>query len=365
MTENTETDPLDGFTDGETRIGRRRERKRTRRVLIAVLALVGLLGTGVVTAYVVLGQQIQRNIEWLADPFDAIPTRPPSPTPTDGSGAPVNILLLGTDSRISAGDPSQWRAGAQRTDAILLVHLPADRDGAFVMSIPRDSWVPVPGHGEAKINAAFSYGGPSLLIQTVEQLTGVHIDHFAVTDFEAFAALTDELGGVEITIPEDTYDRRRRETIPAGTYHMDGQEALDYVRQRYGLPGGDFDRVERHQNWIRAIAKSALTREVLTNPVTLTRLITTVSHSVSVDEDFTVAAMRDLALSLRDVRADDVTFLTAPVTGTGWSPDGTQSIVLLDDERMTLLSRAFADDAVGDFLAEHGDEYVRLGSTVR
>ena len=102
----------------------------------------------------------------------------------------------------TAGDPTQWEAGAQRTDAIMLVHLAADRKSAAAISIPRDSWVPIPGYGEAKINAAFSYGGPALMIRTVEDLTGVRIDHFAVTDFESFEALTDSLDGVEITVPD-------------------------------------------------------------------------------------------------------------------------------------------------------------------
>lgn len=192
-------------------------RRRRRRVLIALLSALGVLGAVGLGIWFYADWQIERNIEWIDDPFAALPSRPPVSTPstrdqpvtsttapgtsgtTEGPqdssavrrGDPVNLLFLGSDSRISAGDPSLWQAGAQRTDAIMLVHIPSHREEIFVMSIPRDSWVPVPGHGDAKINAAFSYGGPSLLVQTFEQLTGVRIDHLAVVDFASFVELTD------------------------------------------------------------------------------------------------------------------------------------------------------------------------------
>lgn len=366
--------PEDGGGSAPSRhdalVEKRRSRSRTRRVLIGLAVLLGLLGVGAVVAWQAVNAQIRNSIEWLDDPFEALPTRPPVVTPTppsDGSavvGPPVNILFLGSDSRISAGDPTQWEAGAQRTDAIMLLHIPANREEVYVMSIPRDSWVPIPGHGDAKINAAFSYGGPTLMIQTVEQLTGVHIDHFAVVDFQSFAKLTDMFGGVEITIPDTTYDRRRHETIPAGTYQMNGEEALDYVRQRYGLPGGDFDRVERHQNWIRAVAVKAMDQGALDNPAEITRILLAVSEFVSTDEAFTIDAQRDLAYSLRGIeREQDLNLFTAPVAGTGWSPDGRQSIVRLDNERLSPLVAAIADDTIENFLNNHPD-YQTLGETV-
>src|SRR5690606_1285100 len=154
---------------------------------------VVLIAGGLAIAALVVQSQIKAEIDYLEDPFDELTERPDIAEGEEGEADPLNFLVLGSDSRISAGDPDQWEFGAQRTDAILLVHVPGDRQSAQVMSIPRDSWVDVPGWGMYKINAAFSFGGPALLIQTVEQLTGVHIDHFAVTDFEAFAALTDEL----------------------------------------------------------------------------------------------------------------------------------------------------------------------------
>ena len=265
--------------------------------------------------------------------------------------------MLGSDSRISAGDPANWAYGAQRTDAIMLVHISGDRQSVQVMSIPRDSWVPIPGYGDAKINAAFSFGGPSLMIETVEQLTGVRIDHFAIADFESFAALTDDLGGVEITLPNGMDSRGV--TLDPGTYTLTGEQALVYVRERYSLTRGDFDRVQRQQNWMRAILRESFDDGALTNPILLTSLLGTAAGAMTVDDGFTMEEMTSLALSLRDIRPSDLTFLTVPTSGTGWSDDG-QSIVNLDRTAFDALMVAVYDDAAADYV-ETNPELETLG----
>ena len=114
----------------------------------------------------------------------------------------MNILLLGSDSR---GDPWTWpkqgAASNQRSDTMMWVHIPADRKNIFLMSIMRDTWVDIPGHGEAKINAAMAFGGVPLVVQTLEGLFNNRIDHVAIVDFEGFKAITDALGGVEVDVP--------------------------------------------------------------------------------------------------------------------------------------------------------------------
>ncbi len=338
----------------------RRRRTKGRAAVIVAFSLLALLGVAAVGGYFALRALL--SPERIDDPFAALPTRPPALEPEDGR-APVNILMLGSDSRVSAGDPSQWSYGAQRTDAIMLLHIPGDREGAYVMSIPRDSWVSIPGHPDAKINAAFSWGGPTLMIQTVEQLTGVRIDHFAVADFESFAALTDAVGGVDITVPEDSYAFGNL-TFAAGEYHMDGEQALTYARQRYGLPGGDFDRVQRQQNWVRGIARSAFQRDVLTNPAELLTFLRTAIQSVAVDEGFTLNEMRGIAMTMTGVRPENVQFMTVPHAGTGRSPDGRQSIVVVDRERLDPLMAAVAEDRLAEYLGEHSDDVRMLGSVV-
>jgi len=178
----------------------RRPGRGWRIALLSVLAifLVLTLATGGLALWV--RHSIASGIEFIADPFAGIPARAPQQKVAAGEEPAVNILVLGTDSRTSASDPSQWKEGAQRTDAIMIVQVSGDRKTVSVMSIPRDSWVEIPGHGQGKINAAYSYGGPSLTIHTVENLTGIHIDHFAVANFESFVALTDEIGGVRINL---------------------------------------------------------------------------------------------------------------------------------------------------------------------
>ena len=331
-----------------------------------LLSIVGLLAVGTVAGYLGLRGLAQQSLQSIGDPFEELPSRPPAPSATaeEDTTPPVNILLLGSDSRISAGDPTQWSYGAQRTDAILLLHLRGDRQGAFVISIPRDSWVNVPGHGEAKINAAYSWGGPALLIQTVEELTGVHIDHFAVADFESFAALTDSVGGVEITVAEDSYAYGALQ-FAAGTYLMDGEEALRYARQRVGVPGGDFGRIQRQQNWMRSFARAVLDRNnFLQNQAAMLEFLLVARREVAVDEAFTLDKMRGYLMTLGTFASDQVQFLTVPTQGTGRSPDGRQSIVVLDRERFDAIMAAVREDRLGPYLASGETGAQVLGEAV-
>lgn len=351
--------------------------RRHRLSFIALLVALGILtalALGALTLAWSLQTRLDRNIERIPalvlHPEDSaaavVGTKPVHPDDSwagTGSGAaPVNFLLLGTDSRISAGDPTQWNIGAQRTDAIILAQLAADREAMTIMSIPRDSWVEIPGHGTHKINAAYSFGGPHLTVRTVELLTGAPIDHVAITDFDSFSALTDQLGGVDITLSQPlTLDEV---TLEPGTHRLDGEQALHYARERYNVAGGDFGRVQRHQNWMRSIMARAFEVDLLTDPRRLVGFLDVVSQSVAVDEGFKIGEMRDLALDARHLRPPDVRFITAPHHGTGWSPDGRQSIVVLDDDAMHQVSDAFAEGTIADLLETDPEIAPRLGGEV-
>ena len=339
----------------------RRPGRGWRIALLSVLAifLVLTLATGGLALWV--RHSIASGIEFIADPFAGIPARAPQQKVAAGEEPAVNILVLGTDSRTSASDPSQWKEGAQRTDAIMIVQVSGDRKTVSVMSIPRDSWVEIPGHGQGKINAAYSYGGPSLTIHTVENLTGIHIDHFAVANFESFVALTNEIGGVRVNLK--TPQTLAGKELGAGAQVLDGQQALAYTRERSSLPNGDFDRVKRQQTWMRSIVSRVLTNGTLSSPTALYSFLKTASRTVAVDESFTLNQMQSLALETRHLHSNDIRFMTVPTAGTGTSTDG-QSIVKLDSDADAPLFKAFAEDRVSAYLAEHPDAVELLPATV-
>ncbi|MGW2092768.1 LCP family protein [Promicromonospora sukumoe] len=331
----------------------RRGRRGKRLVAGIVVGALLLVGGGATAAWFGYRASLDGNLERI-DAFEGLDeTTRPSAAPA-GPDTPVNILVLGSDSRISAGDPNAWEAGAQRTDAIMLVHLSADRQTAAAISIPRDSWVPIPGYGEAKINAAFSYGGPSLMIQTVEDLTGVRVDHFAVTDFESFTTLTDSLDGVEITVPDGAGGSVRQA--------MNGEEALAFARERHALANGDFGRVQRQQAWMRAIVAKANNNR--SDPLKMAGFLEAVTSSVAVDEGFTFDRMQELFQSAGDISTNDITFMTAPYSGTGRSADG-QSIVVLDRATFDPLMAAVAKDELPDLLAANPDNMDVLPAVVQ
>jgi anionic cell wall polymer biosynthesis LytR-Cps2A-Psr (LCP) family protein len=281
-------------------------RGRTLLIALGVVVTVGL------AVPVLLTRHYDNNVERFGDPFAGLESKE-RPVKPKKSAQSLNFLVLGSDSRISAGDPSQWMAGAQRTDAIMLMHVPADRRSVQLVSIPRDSWVPIPGHGKNKINAAFSIGGAGLLVATVERLTDVRIDHVLVADFTGFTALTDSIGGVRL-----------------GQQNMNGVQALAYVRQRHGLPGGDLGRVERQQAWIKAVADKLIATTSMSNPIKLSRTMNDLTSLLAVDDRLTGSKMRSTALSLRKLDSNDIHSITAPVRASGY--EGAQSVLYLADE---------------------------------
>jgi LCP family protein required for cell wall assembly len=329
-------------------------------LVVLATVLVGIVGAA---AGLLLERQraYDRNIERIPAAFPEDDGRPaPAPDPPDTApGRAENWLLVGSDRRAdqsTTGDGAaepEWRFGAQRADTIMLVHLPADRSRLYLVSFPRDAWVPIEGYGNAKINAAFSYGGPPLLITTVEQLTGVRVDHFAVLDFEGFKSMTDALGGVEVRVAETVTDPDRDVVWQAGTHHLDGAQALDFVRHRYNLPGGDFDRIKRQQAFLKALAGQVVDSGTLANPLKLNAFLEASTQAVSVDESLTVDRLRSLALQFRSVRAGDIAFMTIPVAGTG--NESGQSVVYLDHDESRRLYRALRKDRLDKYVKSTND----------
>lgn len=312
---------------------RNASRRRLVRALIAGGIVLTVLAAAGVVALFTVQSRLAGQIGRIDGVFDGLTDRPSRPTSGPGAEA-VNILLMGTDRRSEVGTTGSgagadaWVPGAQRTDTIMVLHLDADREGGSLISIPRDSWVPIPGYGEAKINAAFSLAGPSLAVATVEELTGLRIDHLAVVDWSGFSAMIDEVGGVTVKVPRTVTDSKRDITWEAGVHDLDGERALKYVGQRYGLPLGDLDRVRRQQAVLRALLGQSMTTLRTSHPVELYDLLDTATQHISVDEEWEVDEMRGLMLDVREMRRGSMRFLTAPVAGFGW--EGEQSVVYLD-----------------------------------
>lgn len=329
----------------------RRKRKRWPRVLLAIGLFVVLLVAGLA------GLAWQRQSSYNGN-IDRLPgAMPTGKRPAPSTNGTENWLLVGSDTRVKAGTTGKdgedlWKPGQQRSDTMMLLHLPADRSKAYVISFPRDSWVPVPGHGTQKINAAFSYGGPRLMIETVENLTGVRIDHFGAIDFTGFKSMTDALGGVEVDIKQSVYDPHRKANWPAGKQKLNGEEALRFVRQRYNLPNGDFDRIKRQQAFLAALAKKAADGGTVTNPLKLDRFLSAFTKSISVDDTVDAGKLRSLALSMRGIRAGDVVFMTVPNKGP--AARGKQSVVLLDPAKDKLLFEAIRSAEMAKYVQEHG-----------
>lgn len=331
-------------------------RKRLRRTLLVLVALLLSLLTAVIGWAFYLQSQ-------LAD-IPRFPLDTGGNRPAREQGRGVNILLAGVD--VSQGGDlramlrkDEWVPGSYRSDVLSVLHIAPNRTHAELISIPRDTWTPVPGHGFAKINAAMSYGGPSLMVRTVEELTRTRIDHVAVVDFRGFRGLTEALGGVEVYVPETVHDSARDYTWTAGWHHVQGQKALLYVRERYGLPGGDFDRIQRQQNLLRAVAEKAHTY----NPVTLTRVAGKLAGFVSFDDGFGAGELRSLVLSLRHLKQSRVTYGTVPVTGTPTISG--QSVVTIDVPKTRSLFDAIDANTLPTWLRSHDLTQLPHPSAVR
>jgi LCP family protein required for cell wall assembly len=217
----------------------------------------------------------------------------------------------------------------------------------------RDLWVPIPGHGTAKINAALAFGGVPLMVQTVESLLHQRIDHVVFMDFEGFKGLTDTVGGVtvDVKIPF-TAAQTSDYHFAAGPQTLNGDEALAYVRERYAFPDGDYQRVRDQQTFIKALVGKLASTQTLTNPVTIANAVNEVAPYLTVDSSFNSAAAASLAFELRDVRASDIVTFTLPTDGIGWSTDG-QSIVLFNAPATSALADALAKGQMQQYVKDN------------
>jgi LCP family protein required for cell wall assembly len=321
------------------------KKRRGRKVLIAVAAVLALVAV-VAGGYLFnLAHTYDSGSSKLDQAFPDESTRPKK---TDNS---INILVMGSDSRGAAESDTAGTPADQRADTLMLMHIPADRKNIYTMSIMRDLWVDIPGHGEAKINSALALGGTPLMVQTVESVFQQRIDHVAMIDFEGFKGLTDALGGVTVNIKLPfTSTALPGQSFAPGQHTFNGTQALAFVRERHAYADGDYQRVRNQQEFLRAIIKKSTAGQTLSNPFTVNSMVGAVSPFVTVDKSLDSGAVAGLALELRDIRAQNTVMFTLPTGGTGTSADG-QSIVLADPNAIQDISGAMARGTMGEYVA--------------
>ncbi|HET7406819.1 MAG TPA: LCP family protein [Mycobacteriales bacterium] len=273
-------------------------------------------------------------------------------------GSAQNFLLVGSDTRNFAGGQQYQGTGAdyvtgQRSDTVMLAHIPPGKARATIVSFPRDSWVEIPAYTDGqghlhpahmgKLNSAFALGGPRLLVEMIEQLTGMRVDHYVQIDFAGFKNMVNALGGVTLCIGTTRHDHDSGDFLTAGTHQVTGDQALAFVRDRKGLPRGDIDRIADQQYFLAQMLKKVLSAGTLANPFKINGFLQALTASVQVDDNFGFSAMQTLALRLRHLDPAHVAMVTIPITTDNGYRDG-QSVVLIDQTAADGLFASLRDE---------------------
>ena len=248
--------------------------------------------------------------------------------PPQSTAGVLNILALGSQTRDGQGPGFGYDPGTDLSDTAMLIHLNATRTRAIVLSIPRDLIVYrppcreraggdaiVPGQRGAMFDSAMNLGGPACAVATVQDMSGIRIDHFIRVDFNGFRTMTDALGGVQVCVPAPgIHDWRSHLNISAGLHVISGNEALAFVRDRHGIGnGGDLGRIQMQQMFVSSLIKKVMSAGTLSDPVTLYRLADAATKSLTTDPALgSVQALLGLAESLRSLKLSHITFVTLP-----------------------------------------------------
>jgi LCP family protein required for cell wall assembly len=329
-------------------------RRRAGKVLMISLAALVLIIAGTGTAAYLVARHDLGAMHRIGNPFASIPGSSRAPAPTGPAAQDVTFLVGGLQAQppVPATGTNAASSQSSRSDTLMLVHLIAGGRGAYVVSIPPNSRVPIPGHGDGSIDLAYPEGGSALMIQTVEHLTDVRVDHFAIIDWAGFRSLTDALGGVTVKVPVTTYDPPIHVTWAAGAQHFNGTQALQYITDRRGPPRGDIGVEQRQQDYLRAVFQQLHRTGTLANPLGASSVMHALTAAVSVDSTLSVTAMLHLALGLRGLNTGGIVFATAPYLAT--STAGGQSTVRLNQAMGRGFWHAFEYDSLPEYLKKHG-----------
>ena len=289
----------------------------------------------------------------------------PGDRPTPEVKGPINVLVMGSDTREGANGKGIGGDTPGLSDTTILLHLSANRKFAYGVSLPRDAMVERPAcprkngngtdpGGMTQFNAAYAIGGPACTVKTVEKLTGIRINHFVVVDFVGFKSMVNAINGVTVCVPEEVNDTVGHIQLPAGTYKVTGQQALDYVRVRHdlGAPTGDIGRMTRQQTFISAMIKKVVSAGTLANPVRLLKFLNAATNSLTTDPGFAnLKQLASLGSSLKNIGLDNIKFITVPwepwtedANRVAWKPESDQLWRLIRRDKP--LTAAFDSEAV-------------------
>ena len=273
---------------------------RGRRIVLIVCSVVVILVLAVVSAYFYLDSKLNRSV--------ALPAY-------SGTSAGQNWLIAGSDSLqgLSRQQIDNLHVGrdfgTENSDSLMLLHLGGGRP--VLISIPRDSYVPIPGHGTNKINAALGFGGPSLLIQTVQNVTGLRINHYLGIGFGGLVSVVNGVGGVNMCLPAALHDYDSGASLPAGCHNLDGAQALAFVRDRHSFAGGDLQREEDQRAFLKALLAKATSPGVYLNPFTALPFGSAAASSTSVDQGTHLYSLITVAMALRNPQTGTVPIANA------------------------------------------------------
>jgi LCP family protein required for cell wall assembly len=325
------TEPLGPPAGRQAPMVQPRRRRRWGRIVPAVLALLLVV---LLVFLAVVDSRLKR--------VDALGDWAGRPAATPGA----DWLIVGSDSRegLSAAERQRLATGqaaGRRTDTMMLLHIPR-RGAPVLVSLPRDSYVPIPGHGRNKLNAAYAFGGPRLLARTVEGVTGIRIDHYMEIGFDGFASLVDAAGGVRMCIPRPMNDPNAGLRLNAGCQVLDSRQALGYVRTRKG-GRGDLDRVVRQQQFLSALIGRLTSPGVLLNPLRSVPLAFDGADAIAVNRSDHVYHLVRFPFAMRAVSNGKGVATTVPVATTQSVP-GAGSVVIWDRPRALALFDALRQD---------------------
>jgi LCP family protein required for cell wall assembly len=279
--------------------------RRGRRIALIAGLVVVVLVVALVGSYFYLNSKLNRSVTLPA---------------FSGQSAGQNWLIVGADTRDGLTDQQirtlhvGFRFGFNTSDSLMLVHIGGPRP--VLLSIPRDSYVPIPGFGYNKINAALDFGGPSLLVKTVENVTGLRINHYMGIGFVGLVSVVNGVGGVQMCLPAALHDTNSGADFSAGCHNFDGVQALEFVRDRHSFADEDLQRIEDQRAFLKALLDKATSPGVFLNPFKALPFGAAAASSISVDKGTQLYDLLQVALALRNpetgtVPVADANYVTA------------------------------------------------------